>query len=670
MAEMSVDDSTTMAVDGAVVSVTVPAQVHGSALTHNDGMRRIVSDQGGTDLADVKNMSFESIRDEMVARYANSPHVNASELATCETRDQLLSVLNRRETRPIPDNDFAAAMYLRQRLEAEGKIEKIRSDVTDRYRIVDAETGEEVVADRNNQEHRNRLTEKFLKAVDVKLTTAKQASVLNDLALLNATSIMQVASLTPEEKKLPDEEKRALIERKIQTQVAFVSGAQAELNALVTAPASDIAVALRVESLEFADRARGFFPIDAKQFVFAAVQFSKHVFKAALHWNAYPTLIFESRLRLLMSGEPAHRVATSYGYNRFVHSMFMNLLGTDLCHTDHGDFLDETELLCREKQAEALKRRSEIDGLDISEEKKEEERKLVLGKLEDIAFFARSIAVARKDYQEPRAIISPYADYLQRPVNLGGAWNRSQIPRHSKPEICGIVEHALERIDRSFSEQLERIETRYRDAAPTDPNVNGRKGEFANFIRECWALNHTFSVESSRCYDLGLLLLFEQAIPLEFRYNMSAPMNVVDDSGVAAPEIVAQCAFDREFYGKCRDYCVYYVNQKIGEDEMDCKVGTTGIRFDPAEVNEIAQQPIEPHQAGAATFGEYYAFYNYVTAEYSQALALSFRADAADYLYGKLYHEDGKLDVNWRKIIEDLYKEGDVSVEQAKRVRV
>lgn len=666
---MSVD------VSSAVVPMTdepPPLTVERANEINLRGIQPIVQQQPGVEYNAIKTMPFEAIRDELVARYANSPHVNAAELAACETRDQLWSVLNRRETRGASSTEFASAARARYSLEESGQLEELRKRIAERYKYVDPKTGEVTVADPGNKKFREGIKGRFKSqdTVEATLATAAKTRVLNNIATLNATSMMNTVVLTPEEKLLPQEEQQRIFEQKISTQVALVLAAQNELNSIVAAPDHESGIGLRPESLEFADKAVPFFPVEGQEIMFAAVQYAKFVFKSLVHWNAYPTLMFESRLRLLMHGMEVHRVTTTYNYNAFVHSMYMHLRNTDLVVEEHGVFLDEQELRCRQEQTSAMARRQEIATLDLTPEQKEVEMNKVAEKLKDVAFFAHSIALARNKHREkPPVILSPFAEYLNRPEQLGGRWNRSQIPEHSGEEIFCITQHASQGIDLSFNAQLRRIEDRYRDPNPTNPAVTGKAGAYKDFIRECWALNHTFSIESVRCFDLGLLLMYEKAVPIEYRFHMTSQPNIVSNSGLVLPEVIEACRKERLYYTAIRKFCAHYVMERIKEDELDCEVSVDGLVFPEEEVAASDFELIEPNQAASPVFGEYYRFYTYIATNYvmrndpmnrAASHVMSFRADAADLLFSKLHAADGVRVKNWQDAINLLYEESTV----------
>jgi len=393
---------------------------------------------------------------------------------------------------------------------------------------------------------------------------------------------------------------------------------------------------------------------------YAQAEYHKNLMNALIFWNAYPTILFESKLRLLLFGKRTYRTASTYGYQS-MQALYHWALKTNL-KMRHEEFLEAEEKVCRDLQAMALSEREALASYEDPAEREVRERS-VNGTMAEVAFMARSIAEARSAYIANGDVVSPFEKYLSRPSELGGPWKRSHFPRHSHAEIIKAVDGIRVRVDNGFSVQLDRLESRYRVEAGTGDVVpNGQN--FRDFMREFWMLNHTFTVESLQAFDIGITLLYEEAIPPQNRHDMVIKSDVVM-KGVAHKEVVQQCLKERVFYTRLRSYCRHYAAQKVetillnsghATADADSLFRSNGLRFHSAEVVQCAADEVEPAQAASPTFLELYEFYKHVTTDYTDPQYLEYAIDGMDCVLSHIYDEQtGALKDDYEEIIDALF---------------
>jgi hypothetical protein len=626
-------------------------------------------------------LPFDAYREELVKRYASKPELSGA-LAKAETPDQLLSTLNSRETRGLTHEELQMASRLRVDLQDQGRLERIKKTVLDRYTIVDPVSGESVVANMRNETHVELLKQKFAETIETKRYSAQRTAMMNEMAQLNMMGAslgkLQLKLKEESEQELPTPNERsqrmhAVVEAHIDAQVNSAATAIAELNNVVSLPEDEAhTVQIRANTVDFAEQAVNYFPLQRDVLHAAQAQYMTQLLNSLTFWNAYPTVLFESSLRLIMFGKKTYRTTSSYNYMQFVHCMYLWVSGSEV-RPNHAAFLEEETRACHELQAIAIKERTELSaGIEASGDTVDQSviaarYESVTRTLEDIAFMARSIGLARAAFSRGE-IVSPFNEYLTRPAHMGGPMLQNEIPRHSKDEIAKIVATASEKIDETFHFRLEEIENRYRRTL-TAPDLTPADRPVAAFLREVWLLNHTFTVESVRCFDLGLLMLYEKGIPMEYRRNFAAKIDIVPagtHNGYTLRAVQEQVQQDRRFFTTVRRHCANYVRELLASRNELHKITAVGLRFPDEDVDAISALEIEAGQAMSPTFGEFYDFYVLVTTDYADCLPLV--VDEMDRVYKMIYNDDGSLKPEHLTIIASLeFKNNEIKAAEKRR---
>jgi len=590
-------------------------------------------------LSAVREMTFEQIRQEQIVRYPEM----ADRIAACADENALWSVLNSRQTRAFTSEELKEVA---DRVSAADRND-MRDAILERYKIIDPDTGNEIIGDARNPVHAELLKKKFEASFTETTSSAAKTSMLNDIVRMKIAPGGSEASqlrITAEERSLPADQLQVVTTHKINRQIEIVKGATATLNNIVSAHVDDVhCVRVLASEVEFSARAMKNFPLKRELFIDAQAIYGRDLLSSVTFWNAYPTYVWESTLRLLMSGKKAYRNVSSYDYHQSVHMVFLLLIHTDLCPT-HIQLLEREEARCNKMKAEAKAADAAAGVVD--------ERRM-----EDIQFFETSISKAKAAYAN-KIILSPFNDYLTRPIELGGPWTELDVDkfwpgeeivsRRSVEEITNRVKAAQLQANKNFSDLLEGIEAKYRDMSIATADT------FVEFMKALWILNHAYTVESIRCYEMGLLLLFSVGIPTEYRRTCVVPVEQVP-AGYVFKEVAEKMLGTREFYTTVRKHCVNYARSVMEERGELSKITSNGIRF-PDEVLATVNLKdfVDPAHEHTPTYGELYEFYKLVTTDYGDVNNTVLLTDAMERLYDSIYDEEGVLRANFSQIMADI----------------
>lgn len=576
----------------------------------------------GQRMSDVATMDFATYRESLCAAYAERNAELAERLALTTTPDELVGVLNSDNFVGVGPEHFDKYEEALRKFANEDELEAFRERTLEKYQVTDPESGERVLVDFNNPRHLEQFMENFNVFVKQNRTDGQRK-----LLAAAAAYQMDVTEKTLRRKNVPrvpdegadlpttmdiaddetDDERRA-------RQLALVTKSLDEYNAIVTADAKDAAlVHLPVRNLPFKHLAKRQLPLSADTFKEARRVFSTEARNSLCTSCMYPTVLFQSKLQLVLYGQRMPRVEPSFQLHATMHTTFMWLIQTDL-RPKHERFLDEEERVCRELQQKVEEARAALATMTNADARASEEAE-VKRELEYVAKFARGVALARKAYADEKRIESPYQCFAE--------WRPLDVPRHSKDEIVAIVE-ALKEAERvGYNERLAHAEAQFR-AGTLDERA---------FLKEFWILNHVNTVNTIKIFEVGILLMYERVIPAAYRADMSLRVDVVRNvPSLVLPQVVKSLEFDRDLFRKVRDYYT------TARDADDAVITYNGVHLDDAKLAPAAES-VDPDAAFAPSYAALAHHYRFVTREYSSVENVARAIDSLDLVFNRLYDE-------------------------------
>lgn len=663
-------------------------------------------------MGEVMNMTFEEKRDELVASYALSFPKLAEQLATATTSDEAWAILNSQETRHVTEEEIAAINDLalckkadamdddddedeeeKQRL-VEAEKARLRAEAFEKYGVVDKKTGERVMADFNNEEHRAQLRERMSLFI-AKTREPQDQDRLEAAAAyaLHMAESRKAPTLTKEQAEhfeksgeLPaDFERRR--EARMQRHMQMVESSRMEYNRIVALSDKESTSSCMPHKMPFAPLLKNALPLSAGFFTEAMQRFAKETRMSLTMSNMYPTLVYESKLRLLMYGSGAPNVATSFRYHETMHAMFMAILGTNK-KLNHGAYLAAELDVCKKMQTDMRTREQELKTDTPDAEKAEIERAKA-----DVVTFAHGLALAQKALaEEPPRMLSPFAGFLQRETK---PWIELDVPRHSKEQIIEIVQYLQETERQRQNRALNEIERAFRESPPfpeaqewqelnkahvhfqtrnghTNAEFeectvrNARLAKIAKkraklgivdteeFLKRFWLHNHISTVNTSMCYDTGLLFMFEENIPPSYRADLALRVDMVDTKAIVFPSVTKDLARQRQFYAAIRRHYTERMTELFEEMGLSHLITHAGVNLDGAWLAEFGHGSVLPEDHASPTFSELAEFYYIMNKNYGSVTNVARMVDFVDEAYAAIYKEDGTLVDDFEHTLSDL----------------
>lgn len=671
-------------------------------------------------LGEVLEMSFEEKRDELVESYAVSFPELADQLRTATTPNEAWQILNSQETRAVTEEEMEEINNLSlasgDKADVQKEMNRLREEAFEKYSVIDKKTGQVRMADFNDPDHRQQLREKMSLFI-TKTHTPEQQDRMEAAAAyaMHMAEDREPPTLSKDEAelyektgKLPvDYERRRKARMKRHESMALVS--RAEYNRIVALSDKEGCSSCMPHKMPFARLLQNQLPLSQGFFIEAMQMAATQTRNSLTMSNMYPTYVYESKLRLLMYGSGSPNVTTSFRYHETVHSVFMRLLGTNK-KLNHGAFLDKEYEVCQNMQKDMRDRQLEYEQAvrsgNYGEDELAEELRQIKASRDDVAAFAQGIALAKKALTENGEVVSPFAPFMQREKNK---WTELDVPRHSKEQIIQIVEYlhemerirqnrAMEELDRSFREspvdehadewrrlRTEQMRFSFCNTHTTEEMEKHKERtkrleklrkmrakrnivDTEEFLIRFWQHNHISSVQTCMCYETGLLLMYEDAIPSAYRADLVLRTDMVKPTAIVFPSVSNDLQRQRDFYATIRRHYTERMRELFEEAGEEHLIKHSGVDLDLRSIEAYANTSVNSNELGAPTFAQLAEFYYIINKNYGSVEKVAFIPKFVDEAYAAIYNDDGTLVDDFEKTLSEQRLKKDVRGNKRRRV--
>lgn len=706
-------------------------------------------------LGEVMQMTFEEKRDEYVEQHGFYNEDLRKALAAATNTDELWAALNSESTRAVTQEELHSVNQLARSVasaidgmevdkddteeaammkEEKAKLElrnKMRNEVWQKYSVVDAKTGKRVLADLNNDEHRAQLRERMSLFVKKGVSPEQQDRLEAAAAYaMHMAEEREAPMLTSKEAaeyeesgKLPEdyEKKRvARIKRQHQMAVAAIS----DYNGIVSRCETQGISSCMPHRMPFATMLKDAMPLTGGFFTEALQKAARETRLSLITSNMYPTLVFESKLRLLMYGQAAPNVACSFRYHETVHAVFLALLGMDKKY-NHPDFLEvEGEVLEKLKMDLEERRKDYVNAVNsckYTAEELEAEVKQIEGGEKDNETFALGLQVAKKTWDAGVALVkqeherkvaaglvsedslppppmehvrSPFELFLTRAEN---PWTQLNVPRHSKEEIVKIIEmlqegertrqnSSLKSLDEAFHasdtmgdkkeewqtlrfKQLSEPEKLSKEELRRIEKLGKKRAKHhimdtEQFLIEYWWHNHTSTVQTCKYFDTAILLYYEDNVPVSYRADLSIRSDSVPNNAIVANEVISDLEFQREFFRTMRNHYTERMTEYMAVTNQSEKVTHSGVPLDQQWLAVFGKFKVCPEDYASPTFAELAEFYMIVCKDYGCVENVAKILDFIDEAYSVMFSDDGALVKDYTRVLDQQRMEMDTNIKR------
>lgn len=597
-------------------------------------------------------VNFPQLR-EITARNREDQYPEfAARIRAAKTPNQLLAALN---TLPVQDyTDYMAKQgddvtTNTNYDEDNPNVKELAAKAVARCTFTDPETGEKVVADLKNPKHREALKAARIKEAEEALTKGAESDqalmkrnfarymkefeeATSTLLLEQGMGKMQIEGPKPTHNE--GEDSRPDATAPTQNAVSMQATEKASLGVIYSDPREMAEFTNHPSKTPFAKQTEGMLPLSLAKISEILKANFVNARRAQCSSYVFPTIGFESYLRALLYGTKMSRTTTTYSYERFMHSLFIHLINTDIRPT-HEKLLHAQEEGSKEA-AKYLRIESASVAADDAEGRARVDRML-----QDNEFLAKSIQVAKHAYyNEGGKIVSPFVEYLTRSAEMGGAWKPYDIPFHSVEEIKDVVRTVQRAVVDNFNRGLKLVEEQYRE----------NKIGIRTFLDTYWTINHAAAVESARYFEIGILMIFECQIPQIYRPSYVMQTNKVPIGGFVDESTAYELCVERSLCMTVRREALNMITRGKGEDAM----GYDGVRFSLKEqVSFDMNERVDKKTAMSPTYSELYEFYRMITMKHPNVESMQMYVEAMNILCDRIY-EKGKLRENYGQIIDEI----------------
>lgn len=208
--------------------------------------------------------------------------------------------------------------------------------------------------------------------------------------------------------------------------------------------------------------------------------------EVAVMMQMMDTLVPQSKLLLVVSGEPLPRVSSALALYRSFGVLFNFLKESDM-RLPHAQFLDKEEERLKEQITKVRKTSQDLFQEGKGETQKNDVRTMMKDTLTPIVDELKAVQKAKRIYQKEKRIVPSHRPSLEL----------SQVDAHSIEQICEIVKAEKLKTNAWLSRCVyEALETHRNDPKKLCETV--------------WAINQEYAVHMINCQSLAVLLFFEE----------------------------------------------------------------------------------------------------------------------------------------------------------------
>lgn len=333
---------------------------------------------------------------------------------------------------------------------------------------------------------------------------------------------------------------------------------------------------------------------------------------------AYSMCVFPSRLIRLITGYKMPHAVSFYAMYQLYDAIFTHVVQTDV-RPNHETFLKQQLQRAYEMQKVARDNNDQV-ALGFT------------------AVYAQGIAEAMKAWSETKTLVSPYQKLLNLPPDstIGARWKHHMIMEHSKDEVAHILTVQKYAALKRYEERLLALEA-------TMHEIRTKK-----FLEEFYLLQHVLCVDLLKCYELGLMMLYEEVILPARRGDLCTLPDMVEDKHVDE-FVVDTVRKERISFAAMREF----VHRKTVEEHKDTvRFKRTGVKL---TISKAPNVPVDERlRALSPTYLELAQFYIQSSIEYEDEEQFTIYLQEMENVYRSL---SGKSIEELENLNETLHRE-------------
>jgi len=609
-------DNTSMDMDSTETTASSLALINDTSLAPNERstVHGALIPQGIT-LGQLSTLTFQDVKRDMITRLLASTHDEDKQLAVraaqATTADELWAVSLAKNTEPAvqmfansdkPVSEHGRRMqreleFVKSAQYAE-MVEEARRKAFETFAVKNPVTGELEFPDTLSPEQVEKLASSYTVFV------AKEVSLDERRKIVAKASFAPppLSDLPRADSNMETADQAALSDMRqhVDTRTDQVLDARRAVNAIVEqthaeSPYVSVVAAEQPWFLCSVDELADYMPLQ-KSLVHSAVLKRAGLMQLSLAMSpVYSQCVYTSKLIALITGDKFSHVMSALSAYQLLDAIFVHVLGTNI-RPPHAEFLDK-ELEAAHKMHELARASNDTEAMRFT------------------AAFAAGIGESKRAWSsEPRQLVSPYSRLFEMPVTADGTqrWKVTDIMRHSKDEIARIVSSQKQARYAHYCQALSELEQQ-RIAQPVGITQ-------VQFIDRLYELNHVLAVELLNCYELGIMMLYEDIMPANvaepdgslrsLRAELKTPVDWVTADKVP-PQMAAQLVEERAAYAKLRDHVRHSALERLPTSSVSYAGGFK------LTYNSLPDAPIDVAiGACSPTYKQFARFYNTFNIDY------------------------------------------------------